>query len=273
MNEVEDLVTNTGAILESSITKDDGSGMMEKLSNSKREVTKKKAPSAWKLSERGKEAVSQGVAMFQTQFGIYSAIPMLCKGEECPYHALYPMLHMGPVEEGERCPVEVSFIMSKYASYINELDIMEDDAVDMSILRDVIDYDVQILRADNRIAIEGGFTEQRVVAVGDNGQPVYAEEITATANYKDKVQMKRNKSLEMLNSTRKDKIGTKINHVLDPSSYATQLLKGAIGNPIEASFEEMELVDDVPYMKTLKESQEKQKVEQEARDQARADMS
>lgn len=215
-------------------------------------------PNPWKLSKKGKQAVSQGVAMFQTGFGLYAAIPLLCKGEECPYALLFPELHEAGVEDGERCPVEVSFIMSKYQQYIKELDIEEEDAVDMSLLRDLIDFDVQILRADNRIAVEGGFTEDQIVAIDEKtGSPVYREEITATANYKDKVQVKRNKTLELLNSTRKDKAGAKINHVLDPSSYAAQLLKKAHENnslEVIADFDEIEVIEDVPYMRELKKA-------------------
>ena len=213
-----------------------------------------KAPNPWKLSKKGKEAVSQGVAMFQTGFGLYAAIPMLCKGEECPYAKLFPELHQDGIEDGERCPVEVSFIMTKYQTYLKELMIHEDDAVDLSLLRDLIDYDVQILRADNRIAIEGGFLEEQVVAVSDNGQPVVREDISPTANYKDKIQAKRNKTLEMLNSTRKDKVGTKISHVLDPSSYASELLKRASVDSsisIEATFDELEVIEDTPYIQEL----------------------
>lgn len=218
-----------------------------------------KAPSPWKLSPKGKEAVSHGVAMFQTSFGLYAAIPMLCKGEGCPYAQLFPEMHDGAVEDGERCPVEVSFIMSKYQQYMKELMIEEEDAVDMSLLRDLIDFDIQILRADNRIAIEGGFTEDQVVAVSEaTGEPIYRETVTAVAEYKDKVQNKRNKTLELLNSTRKDKEGSKITHIMDPSSYAAQLLKDynqtKTVNHI-AEFEELEIVEDVPYMQQLERDQ------------------
>ena len=259
----DNMKTNPEAMIPSRLETEDGDALVNRIREQEQRMPAVKAPATWKLSKRGKQAVSQGVALFQTQFGIYSAIPMLCKGEECPYAQLYPELHQGVVEEGERCPVEVSFIMTKYASYMKELDIYEDDAVDMSILRDVIDYDIQILRADNRIAVEGGFTENRVVAVGENGQPVYAEEITATANYKDKVQAKRNKSLELLNSTRKDKMGTKINHVLDPSSYGSELLKKFNEREVEANFEEFEVIEDVPYMKQLNQSTEKSRLRKE----------
>lgn len=228
----------------------------EMIKRADTEVLASEVPNPWKVPKKRSRDIANAVGMFQTGFGLYAAIPMLCKGEDCVYAQLFPELHDGAVENGERCPVEVSFIMAKYQQYLKELDIHEDDAVDMSLLRDLIDYDIQILRADTRIAIEGGFTEDQVVAISEKtGEPIYKEAITATAEYKDKIQNKRNRTLELLNSTRKDKEGMKVTHNIDPSSYATKLLKKFHDNQyidISGEFEEIEVIDDVPYMKELK---------------------
>lgn len=227
-----------------------------------------KAPSPWKLSVKGKEAVSQGVALFQTSYGLYAAIPMICKGEDCAYAKLFPELHEAAIEEGDRCPVEVAFIMTKYDQYVTELEIQPTDAVDMSILRDLIDYDVQILRADNKMTTEGDFVKDMVVASDESGRPIFREEISQAAVYKEKIQTRRNKSLEMLHSTRKDKAGSKTTITMDPSSYAAELLKRAKSSDedgsIEASFEELEFIDDVPYMQNIREEQDVTDKEKEA---------
>lgn len=252
----ENIRTDKEAILEPNLE----AGMAENLKKLALEKQKKHemertAPSAWRLSPRGRTAVSRGVALFQTDFGLYAAIPMLCKGEECAYATLFPELHEGAVEDGERCPVEVAFIMTKYDQYVQELEIQPQDAVDMSILRDLIDYDVQLLRADNKMALEGDFLKEQIVSIDEAGRPIFREDISATANYKDKIQTKRNRALELLNSTRKDKAGTKLSVVMDPSTYATELLrKGQGQKTMDAVFEELEEVEDVPYMQQIKAS-------------------
>lgn len=216
---------------------------------------KKKIPAPWRLSAKTKEHVSNAVGMFNTKYGLFAAIPMLCKGEECPFATLYPHLHEASMEEGERCPVEVAFIMTKYEQYIKELQISEHDAVDMSMLRDLIDYDIQILRADNQIAVEGRFSMETVVSVTENGVPIYREEISVAANYKDKIQVKRNRTLELLNSTRKDKAGDKLTVAIDPSSYTRKLMEKLDDvSVIDAQFEELEMAPDVPYIQQLKKS-------------------
>lgn len=206
-----------------------------------------KVPSTWRMSERGLASVKKSVALYKTEFGLYASIPMICKGEECIYAELFPDLHEGLSEAGERCPVEVAFILSKYEAYTDELEIEESDAVDMSILRDVIDYDVQIMRAENKMAVEGDFVKDVIVGVNDGGVPITQEQISKAAEYKDKIQVKRNKSLEMLNSTRKDKAGTKLNLVMDPSTYAKKILEGQQNLMVEGIFEDLDIIPDITY--------------------------
>lgn len=206
-------------------------------------------PSVWKLSKKGREVVSRAIELNRTEFGLYASIPMVCKGEDCIYAELYPELHEGLSETGERCPVEVAMIMTRYEAYTNELDISAKDAVDMSILRDVIDCDIQITRAENKMAIEGDFVKDVTVGVNEAGVPVTQEQISQAAQYKEKIQAKRNTALKLLNSTRKDKAGEKLNVVMDPSTYASSLLKGKEAESIEGQFEELEIIDDVDFMR------------------------
>ena len=224
-----------------------------------------KIPAPWKVSRTRDIKIAETVSMFNTDFGLYAAIPFICKGEDCPYAKLFLELHEGKVEDGERCPVEVAFIMSRYDAYKKELGINPESAVDNSLLRDLIDCDIQILRADNKIALTGDYLEEQIVGFSEaSGEPIYKEDISPTANYKDRIQNKRNKILEMFNSTRKDKQGSKINISMDPSSYATNLLKKADRNNVitlENSMDEVEIIEDVPYMKQL--NQNKAKAEEE----------
>lgn len=181
----------------------------------------------WGLSETSNKALKLAQEIHNTKHGLYAAIPMVCKENDCPYASVCPILKMGLTTYGERCTLEISLITKKYQNYMDELKIDEEDSVDLSLLKDLIDYDVQILRAENKMAVDGDFVKDQVIGVDENGDPIVQEQISNAANYKDKIQMRRNKTLELLNSTRKDKAGTKINVTMDPSSYATELLKKA----------------------------------------------
>jgi len=196
-------------------------------------IKKEALPSSWKISEQGIEAIKFGVAMNKTKHGMYASIPMLCKGEECQYAAVCPILDQGYNPTGERCPLEISLIMTRYEDYKEEFNASDDDFVDMSLIKDLIDYDVQLMRAENKMAIDGDFVEDVVVTVTDNGDEITNKQLSKATEYKEKITNKRHKVLELMNSTRKDKVGAKVQVTMDPSSYASELLKEVKSMPGE----------------------------------------
>lgn len=224
--------------------------------------------SLWNISRKNHEVIERSYNAFGTEFGLYASIPMLCKGPECVYAELYPDLHGDLAEPGERCPVEIALIMSRYDQYKNDLMIDPEDTVDMSILRDVIDYDVQIVRAENKVAVEGDFVKDVTVGISQTGQEIIQEQITQASEYKQRIQDARNKALNLLNSTRKDKAGDKLVLSMDPSSYTRDLLEKANSDVIDIAFEEveeeksifdgLEIIEDEPYMKEVKSKGDKE---------------
>lgn len=202
-------------------------------------------PRSWKMSEKGREAVYLAVGMAKTKHGLYASIPMLCKAEECPYAAVCPLVDMGKAPKGERCPLEIAMILKRYEEYSNEFGIDEKNVVDMSLVKDLIDYDVQLFRAENKIAVQGDFVEDVVVTITDGGEVITNPQLSKATEYKDKIMNKRLKILELMNSTRKDKAGDKLTLSLDPSSYASQLMSTIAGTMkpgqiIDADYEDEE---------------------------------
>lgn len=212
----------------------------EKYVNS---LTSVEMPSSWKLSDKGKEAIQLAVGMAKTKHGLYAAIPMLCKGNKCPYAKVCPLVDMGAAPEGERCSLEIAMILQKYEEYKDEFSIDERNIVDMNLTKDLIDCDIQIFRSENKMAVDGDFLEEFVITVTENGDEVKDNRISKAAEYKEKIQTKKHKILTMMNSTRKDKAGDKLTVQLDPSTYAATLMKQAAdmsshGEIIDADFTE-----------------------------------
>jgi hypothetical protein len=212
-------------------------------------------PSSWKLSDKGKEAIALAVGMAKTKHGLYASIPMLCKAEECPYSAVCPLMDMGAAPKGERCPLEIATILKQFEEYKSEFHTDEDNIVDMGFVKDLIDCDIQIFRAENKMAVDGDFLEEVVVTVTEGGEAITNPQISKAAEYKERIQAKKHKILQLMHSTRKDKAGDKLSIVLDPSSYAAQLMEQAqkMGNGIadeyeddiiDADFSDVEVVDE-----------------------------
>lgn len=202
-------------------------------------------PATWKVSAETRGLIKQSLEIYNTKHGMYSAIPMMCKGKECPYASVCPILDGGYEPKGERCPLEIGIVLKKYEEYVKYFDVDEDEVVDMGLIKDLVDYDVQLFRAENRIAMEGDFIEEIVVTVTDNGTEITNPQLSKAAEYKERIMNKKHKVLELMNSTRKDKAGDKLTVALDPSNYASQLMAQIAdtlqpGQIIDADYEEEE---------------------------------
>lgn len=181
-------------------------------------------PKSWKVSEKGKEAIRLALAMTATKHGLYASIPMLCKGANCHYARVCPLVEMDKAPEGERCPLEIGIILTKYEQYKQEFDIDENNIVDMGLVKDLIDCDIQIFRAENKIAVDGDFIEEVAMTVTDSGDVITQPQLSKATEYKDRILNKKFKILELMHATRKDKAADKMVSKLDPSNYAAQLM-------------------------------------------------
>lgn len=201
-------------------------------------------PATWKVSNETKGMIAQSMDIYNTKHGLYAAIPLMCKGERCPYAEVCPLLSGGMDPSGSRCPLEIGLIMKRYEEYKDTFGIEEDNVVDMGFVKDLVDYDVQLFRAENKIAMQGDFIEEVVVTVTDGGQEITAPRISQAADYKEKISNKKHKVLQLMHATRSDKAGDKLTLTLDPSSYASQLMSQIAeglqpGQIFEADYEEV----------------------------------
>lgn len=198
-------------------------------------------PSTWRVSEKGLKGIQRQVKDRYSTHGILASVPMLCRGEECPYAEICPLFAEGEDVPGERCPLEIGLIITKFEEYKEAFGITNEDYIDMGLTRDLIDCDIQLFRIDNKMALQGDFLEEVVVGVTPKGQVIKNKELSKATEYKDRILNKRFKILELMNSTRKDKSGDKMTISLDPSTYASQLMSQLASKNekvIDAEFEE-----------------------------------
>lgn len=187
-------------------------------------------PAEWKISDKGMAAVNLAARMASTKHGLYASIPMLCKAEACPYADVCPLVSIDMAPLGERCPLEIARILKKFDDYTEDLriDPTNGSVIDLTLVKDLIDLDIQIIRADNKLAIDGDFIQDVVVGISEaTGEAITTPAIHKAVEYKDKLLKKRHEVLRLLHSTRQDKAGDKLTVTLDPSTYAAQLMQQA----------------------------------------------
>jgi hypothetical protein len=195
-------------------------------------------PKDWKIDKYGASALMTASMMSQNQYARYASIPIVCKGKDCPYMSTCGMDAAGiDVNQliGQRCPMEIQYIIDKFEKYKVELDINQEAEIDLSLIKELVDLDVMIRRADLKMAQEGDFVEEMAVSINMKGQVIKRHELTKSVDLKDRMLKKRHEILQLLNSTRKDKIGSKLTISMDPSSYAAMLLEKKKADDAEKS--------------------------------------
>ena len=190
----------------------------------------KSAKSVWGLSEEALIRAELSSNKFKLKHGMFAGIPLICKKEKCPYLNVCSLPDNHRVK-GDRCPVEIGAIISRFDSWCKHFGIEADgdyikdeDLVDASLIRDLVDNEIQILRADNRIAINGDFIARTISSIDNKGKAYYEDSVSAESEFKLQLLDKRYKILQLLNSTRKDK-AKEVKFELNPSQQAMSIFK------------------------------------------------
>lgn len=180
-------------------------------------------PLAWSYGAKGTENVRKARATLNTRHGMYSGVPIICRGANCPFRETC-WIPDADLEEGNRCPIEVGAIMERYDSYQQEWGVQDDDTTDHSIIKDIIDIEITMLRADNALAISGDFIQEVVAGMDPSGRAIKRPEVHKALEVKSRLRAERLKLLSQMNSTRKDK-KQEVAGLTDPSSIASSLMQ------------------------------------------------
>jgi hypothetical protein len=93
------------------------------------------------------------------------------------------------------------------------------------MVKDIVDIDVSLLRCDNKMAIDADFIIDNVVGITEGGDELRKQELHPVVEYKEKLRASKGKMLQLLNSTRRDKVGSKVTIELSASQRASEMLK------------------------------------------------
>lgn len=184
--------------------------------------------SAWTSNPQAVQAIEIAKRLRQTKHGMYAAIPILCKADGCPYAESCELQQLGMAPYKEKCPMEIAAIEDLFSRYCTDLNINPQDPkqqVDSIMVKELVDLDISMLRCDKKMAINADFIIENVVGMTDDNDAITRQELHPLTEYKDKLRAQKYKTLNLLNSTRKDKEGSKVHVVHDPSERAAQMLK------------------------------------------------
>lgn len=182
-------------------------------------------PMAWGLAATNIDEVQKHRQSFNLKHGMFANVPMVCKGADCPLHEVCTVpMQKRPISQ--RCPIEIAAIIDRYDKFCEELSIGPTDYFDQGQVKDIVDIEVKLMRANGHLAISGSFIEKVVAGIDENGNAHYRPELNKATEYEERLLNRKRAILADLNATRKSK--KQDDSVNDPSSFAAELMRKAM---------------------------------------------
>lgn len=159
-------------------------------------------PDTWNEAQR-EQAVDM-IRPSRIKTGMLAAIPISCQGAKCPYAPTCPLFEKGIAPEGSACPIEMAMLQQFFQDYIEELKVDPTSMVEVSMVRDLVDQEIQYLRKTKLLAQEH-FIQENVIGVDDKGKPILKKELHQAVDFEDRIHKRKDKLRSALLATREAK--------------------------------------------------------------------
>jgi hypothetical protein len=167
--------------------------------------------SMWGLSPQRTQEVSNIGRMFFSKHGMFASVPIVCRAHECVYK---DVCVVDPLQRvlGARCPMEIAALITRFNQWCNHFginiegeSIESKDLVDATLIKDLVNIEIQILRCENKIALNGDFMADTLIDIDKKCNAYYGKVVTPESEFLMSLQDRKIKILNQLNATRKDK--------------------------------------------------------------------
>lgn len=153
--------------------------------------------------------------VYASKHGMFASVPIICRGPDCAYKDVC-MVSTAQRTIGQRCPMEIAAILARYELWcahfdinINQDTIDPRDLVDATLIKDLVNTEVQMMRAENKIALNGDFMADTLLDIDKKCVPYYGKIVSPEVEFLLSLHNQKVKILNQLNATRKDKASDK----------------------------------------------------------------
>jgi hypothetical protein len=159
-------------------------------------------PEEW--TEEQRNMAIEEIKPKKTKHSMFTAIPMSCQAAKCPFADTCPLMKVNLAPQGKPCPLEMAIVTQFTQQYMGELDVHPENLVEVSMVRDLVDQEVQYLRKTKLLAKES-FIQENVIGVDNDGQPIMKKELHLAVDLEDKLHKRRKDLRNQLLATREAK--------------------------------------------------------------------
>ena len=161
---------------------------------------------AWGYSEGALESKKAAMTMLSTKNGLFCRIPIVCKGDGCPYRGSCKLCEFGLDPVGEPCVIETTMIEQKLANYTQEFDLESGSYTDWTMVKELINAEVMIERCLALMSQEGsGITEEFIGTSESTGIDYFRKEISKAQELYERNLKNKERILDTMMATRKAK--------------------------------------------------------------------
>lgn len=180
-------------------------------------------PDTWTSEERAQ--ATEIVRSDKVKTNMFAAIPMICRGSKCPVARTCPLYAQNIHPIGGVCPIEMAMVQQFFHDYVEELNVDVTRLVEVSMIRDLVDQEIQYMRKTNVLANED-FIQDNIVGITPDGKPLIRKELHQAVEMEDKIHRRKEKLRNQLLATReaRAKVGQ---GVADTAQVMSSLLEKA----------------------------------------------
>lgn len=156
-------------------------------------------PEAW--GDEKRQRAAELVRPSKVKSNMFTAIPMKCYGPKCVYANQCPLQQQNLAPVGDKCPIELTLVVEAMNGYMRDLNVDENNMVEVSMVRDLVNQEVQMQRATWTLSNEH-FVKDNIVGVDNEGHPLFRKELNLAVEFEDKIHRRRRELRKELLATR-----------------------------------------------------------------------
>ncbi len=141
-------------------------------------------------SDKKKKRIMEEMSPGKIRSLMFTSIPMVCKNDKCMFAQSCPLFKEDLAPTGLPCPYEAGMVKNLMADYMDQLDVEPDNGIELSMIRDMVDEEIQYFRK-TRILSREDFIQENVVGVDADGEPVLRKELHLAVDLEDKLHKRR----------------------------------------------------------------------------------
>ena len=162
--------------------------------------------------------------------GAAAKVPLYCGGEKiCPFAQECAFVEIRKVPVGRKCPIEVELMAFWTTRYMKEFEVDPENHSEVGMITELAELYIYDVRASMILSRPecAEITKDVVVGADSEGKPIVNKEIHQAWELKERVKKRKQKILESLVGTRKEKYkrdaALKRHSEKDPSTKAIEL--------------------------------------------------